>query len=74
MEDTALFRVFRTLAGIACVIVVGESFRTGSTISFGRSSIGWVSKDVAPVGFWVANVTLLAFAVLGFTGGTVRKK
>ncbi|UVE17633.1 hypothetical protein NVV93_19040 [Pseudomonas sp. LS44] len=66
-------RLFQTLVSIVCLIVLIESLRTGSTIALGRGHFHWVSKDEVPVRFWVANLILLALAILGFVSKPGRK-
>jgi len=68
MESSTFFRVIKPLVSIVCLILIIESLRTGTTLAVGRTGFSWVSQDMRPVGFWFANLALLAFAVLGLLG------
>ncbi|AYC34762.1 hypothetical protein D3880_21355 [Pseudomonas cavernae] len=74
MEDSALFRVIKPLVSIVCLLLVIESFRTGTTLSLGRTGIDWISQASHPARFWVANLVLVAFAVLGLIGPVHKKR
>ncbi|UTW09721.1 hypothetical protein [Pseudomonas benzenivorans] len=74
MENSLFFRVVKPLVSVACLILLIESLRTGSTLGFGKTGFYWVSQAVHPVRFWVANISLVALAVLGLLGAVQRKR
>jgi hypothetical protein len=69
----SFYRVIKPLASIACLMILIESLRTGMTLGFGRLGLDWVSQEDRPIEFWVANITLFTFAVLGLVGPVYKR-